>query len=204
MAPQGVSSCSLPSLLSVASSTAKSAKKVFTSVKKVATAVARPFKKSRKSQASDSLSISDTSTPFLAPLFSKSDNDYATFVDEDLNSECPPPPINVDASQDQDSDKQEEEGETDEQELSEFFSMIYAYIFSPCHVRAPQEYLAFISLRILQIQGPGSIRKGPKISSLPMCCQEVQRTWLCSLISRLSRPRCNIQSEDACAEVFQR
>ncbi|EDR11192.1 uncharacterized protein LACBIDRAFT_324781 [Laccaria bicolor S238N-H82] len=97
MAPRGVLSCSSPSLLSVASSTAKSAKKNVASVKKVATAVVRLFKKSCKSKASDALSISDTN--------------------EDLNSEHPPSLIDVDTSQDQPTDKQEE-GETDEQELT--------------------------------------------------------------------------------------
>jgi len=63
-------------MLSVASSGTKSAKKIVTSVKKVAMAVTRPFKKSRKSQASDALSISDTSMSLSTPLYSQSDHDY--------------------------------------------------------------------------------------------------------------------------------
>ena len=205
MAPRGVSSHSSPSMLSVASSSAKSAKKIITSVKKVvskgATAVARPFKKSRKSQASDALSVNDTSTLLPTSLLFWVRWWLCIIINEDLNSERPPSLIDVNASQDQDSDKQEE-GETNEQELSEFGCMISFYTFSHNHVRAPQEYLAFICLWILQIQGPDSIREWPKVSPFPMCCQEVQRTWLCLSIPWLSRPCCNIQLEDACSEMF--
>ena len=110
MAPRGVSSHLLPSLISVASSGAQSTKKIFKSVKKVitkgATATTCPFKKSCKSQASDALSIDEN---------------------EDLNSEHPLSLIAVDESQYKDK---QAKGKTDDQELSELNSPLFVYKFS--------------------------------------------------------------------------